>query len=116
MRYSKGVKKKERNRVMKILLVCCAGMSTSMLVQRMDKAVKAKGVDATIDAVPATQVNKVINDFDIVMLGPQVRTQKKSIEELANGKPVVLIDMRDYGMMNGEKILDFAIKTIEESK
>lgn len=101
---------------MKILLVCCAGMSTSMLVQRMDKAAKAKGIKATIDAVPATEVQKVINDFDIVMLGPQVRTQKKNIEEQANGKPVVLIDMRDYGMMNGEKVLDFAIKTIEESK
>ena len=101
---------------MKILLVCCAGMSTSMLVQRMDKAAKVKGVQATIDAVPATQVQKVINDFDIVMLGPQVRTQKKNIEALANGKPVVLIYMRDYGMMNGEKVLDFAIKTIEEAK
>ncbi len=101
---------------MKILLVCCAGMSTSMLVQRMDKAAKAKGVDATIDAMAATQVQKVIDDFDIVMLGPQVRTQKKNIEALANGKPVVLIDMRDYGMMNGEKVLDCAIKTIEEAK
>lgn len=32
---------------MKILLVCCAGMSTSMLVQRMDKAAKAKGIDVS---------------------------------------------------------------------
>lgn len=63
---------------MKILLVCCAGMSTSMLVQRMDKAAKAKGIKAVIDAVPATQVQKVINDFDIVMLGtPSKNTKEK---------------------------------------
>ncbi len=101
---------------MKILLVCCAGMSTSMLVQRMDKAAKAKGVDVTIDAVPIHGVEKAINDYDIIMLGPQVRTHKAKLEEMGKGKPVVLIDMRDYGMMNGEKVLDFAFKTLEEAK
>lgn len=102
--------------MMKILLVCCAGMSTSMLVQRMDRAAKAKGIKVTIDAVPIHGVDKVINDYEVIMLGPQVRTHKVKLEEMAKGKPVVLIDMRDYGMMNGEKILDFAIKTWEESK
>lgn len=38
----------------KILLVCNAGMSTSMLVQRMEKAATEKGIEAEIIALPIT--------------------------------------------------------------
>ena len=37
---------------MKIMLACNAGMSTSLLVQRMRKEAVAQGLDATIDANP----------------------------------------------------------------
>ena len=35
---------------MKILLACNAGMSTSLLVQKMRKEAASQGIDATIDA------------------------------------------------------------------
>ena len=38
-----------------IVLCCAAGMSTSMLVQRMKDAAQKKGVDVTIKAVAARQ-------------------------------------------------------------
>lgn len=98
---------------MKILLVCCAGMSTSMLVLKMEAAAKKKGIDAEIKALPVLDSLKCIKEYDIIMLGPQVRNEIKKIEKVADGQPpVVLIDMRDYGLMNGEKVLDFALKTI----
>ena len=53
---------------MKILLVCNAGMSTSMLVARMEKAAQSKGVDVEIQAKPITEAEKEIDDWDIVML------------------------------------------------
>ena len=101
---------------MKILLVCNLGMSTSMLVQRMEKAAKAQNIDAQIQAVPVTTAEKMIHEWDIVLLGPQVRHQLKSIEQKSNGTPVAVIDMRDYGLMNGENVLKSAIKIIESNK
>ncbi|MFV0396202.1 MAG: PTS sugar transporter subunit IIB [Coprobacillaceae bacterium] len=101
---------------MKILLVCCAGMSTSMLVQRMEKAAKEKEIDAQILAVPILEAKRenMMDEYDIVMLGPQVRNELKYLTEMSAGKfPVVLIDMRDYGMMNGEKILLHAVDEIQ---
>lgn len=98
----------------KILLACNAGMSTSMLVQKMRKAADSLGIEVEINAVSITQATDKIADVDIVLLGPQVKFQKAAVEKAAAGRtPVELIDMRDYGTMNGEKVLKFALDKID---
>ena len=99
----------------KILLACNAGMSTSLLVTRMQKAAEAQGIEAHIEAMGVTMATEVMLDWDICLLGPQVRHEIKALQTKADGKmPVKVIDMRDYGLMNGEKVLADALKTIEE--
>lgn len=39
-----------------IVLCCAAGMSTSMLVQRMQDAAQKKGVEVSIKAVPVAEL------------------------------------------------------------
>lgn len=58
---------------MKLMLVCNAGMSTSMLVSKIERAAKDQGIELEVAAFPLTQAEKAINDWDVVMLGPQVR-------------------------------------------
>ena len=90
----------------KILLVCSAGMSTSLLVTKMNAAAKEMGVEVEIEALPVSECSTKINEVDIVLLGPQVRFQKPVVEKLANGRiPVEVIDMRSYGIMDGKSIL-----------
>jgi len=98
---------------MKVLLVCNLGMSTSMLVQKMAKAAEERGMDLTIDAKPVSVAEREMDEWDVVMLGPQVRHQKGKLEAATDHTPIVVIDMRDYGLMNGEKVLDAAIKVVE---
>ena len=83
---------------MRIMLACAAGMSTSMLVEKMKIAARDRGEEHIIWAVPV----------DCILLGPQVRLQKKSIESIAKGKPVEVIPPSDYGRQNGGAVLDFA--------
>lgn len=97
----------------KILLVCAAGMSTSLLVNKMMAAAKAKGIEISIQALPVSECSAVIDEMDIVLLGPQVRFQKPQIDKLADGRiPVEVIDMRLYGTMNGEAILESTLAKI----
>ena len=99
----------------KILLACNAGMSTSMLVRKMRTAAGELGVEADINAVSVTEANERIADVDVVLLGPQVKFQKAAVEKIAAGRtPVAVIDMRDYGTMNGKKVLQYALDLIEE--
>ncbi|HFD0711404.1 MULTISPECIES: PTS sugar transporter subunit IIB [Enterococcus] len=101
-----------------IMLVCSAGMSTSLLVTKMQKAAEAKGIDSDIFAVSASDVdNNLANkDVDVLLLGPQVRFMKADFEKRLEPKgiPLDVINMADYGMMNGEKVLDQAITLIGE--
>ncbi|WP_286906958.1 PTS sugar transporter subunit IIB [Clostridium sp. UBA1652] len=99
-----------------IMLVCSAGMSTSMLVSKMKKAAEEKKVEAEIFALPASEaVTKLeTTDIDVMLLGPQVRFMEQDFKKKVNGKiPVAVIDTADYGMMNGSKVLDFAQSLIE---
>ena len=97
-----------------ILLVCSAGMSTSLLVTKMEGAAKDAGYDAKIFALPFSDAPRVLEDVDVILLGPQVRFNLGKIKEEAAkvnpGLPVDVIDMKDYGMMNGAKVLDFALE------
>ncbi|HJF33594.1 MAG TPA: PTS sugar transporter subunit IIB [Sporosarcina psychrophila] len=90
-----------------IMLVCSAGMSTSLLVTKMEAAAKAKGEDVKIFAVSEAEANRHYDTIDVLLLGPQVRYLKKKIEKAVEGKniPVEVIESIDYGTMNGESVL-----------
>ncbi|WP_424685497.1 PTS sugar transporter subunit IIB [Enterococcus sp.] len=101
-----------------IMLVCSAGMSTSLLVTKMQKAAEAKGMEADIFAVSASDADNSLEekDVNVLLLGPQVRFMKAQFEQklAPKGIPLDVINMADYGMMNGEKVLEQAEKLMEE--
>ena len=95
---------------MNILLVCAAGMSTSLLVNRMNDAAKTKGIEVQIEAHPIGSIEQYGDNADVILLGPQVRYDLKKVQAKYQEKPVEVINMQDYGMMNGEKVLDHALE------
>ncbi len=98
-----------------IILVCEHGASTGMLADRMKQAAKDMGIDANINAYPYTKLDDLIDDADVVLLGPQVRFKQKSFEEQYAGKNAKfeVVDTVDYGTMNGEKVLKAAIDSLD---
>lgn len=98
--------------MLKIKLFCASGMSTSVLVNKMKDAAKAKGVEAEISAYPESQMDKHLDSMDVALLGPQVGYTLSKAKGLCEPKgiPVEVIPMVDYGMMNGPKVLDLALK------
>lgn len=97
---------------MNILLVCAAGMSTSLLVNRMNEAADKKGIQIHIEAHPVGSIKSYGDDADVILLGPQVRYELKKVQKMYPNKPVEVINMQDYGMMNGAKVLDHALKLL----
>lgn len=95
-----------------IKLFCASGMSTSVLVSKMKDAAKTKGVEAEIIAYPESQMDQHLASMDVALLGPQVAYTLAKAKKLCDPKgiPVEVIPMVDYGMMNGAKVLDLALK------
>ncbi|MEY8678191.1 PTS sugar transporter subunit IIB [Granulimonas faecalis] len=92
----------------KIMLVCNAGMSTSLLVQKMQNEAKTRGLDVEIEARPVAEAMEALDTADVLLLGPQIGYARSDFEK-ATDKPVDVIAMVDYGRMNAPKILDDAL-------
>ncbi len=96
----------------KILLVCNAGMSTSLLVSKMQKVVESRGMDAEIEAISVSSIKDRVGEFDVCLVGPQIRFNLDMIKSTLN-IPTEVIDMRVYGLANGEAALDHAIELMK---
>ncbi|WP_127848346.1 PTS sugar transporter subunit IIB [Lacticaseibacillus hulanensis] len=92
-----------------IMLVCAGGFSSSLLVKHMQDAAKDEGRDYTIFA---TSVYAATDEYprrhpDVLLIGPQVRFESEKLTK-ALPIPVQVIDMHDYGTMNGPAVLAVA--------
>ena len=85
-----------------ILLVCSAGMSTSLLVTKMQASAKENNIEAQIWAIPESNLSEEISKCDVVLLGPQVKYVLDKATEIAKpyNVPVEVINMMHYGTCN----------------
>lgn len=97
--------------MIKIKLFCSAGMSTSMLVNKMKDEAEKRGIEVFIEAYSETTMIEHLENVDVVLLGPQISYKLPEAKKIFEPKniPVEVINMQDYGTMNGAKVLDMAL-------
>lgn len=102
----------------RILLACSAGMSTSLIVEKMKTVAKEQGLEYEIWA---QAVNEILDDekpFDVCLIGPQVASKYNKVVKIAaefgENIPVGIIDKEDYGRMRADKILDLAKELLND--
>ncbi|AIX72670.1 PTS sugar transporter subunit IIB [Mixta calida] len=102
----------------RIVLACAAGMSTSMVVTRMEKEAAVRGLSYQIYAIPEQNLREELQNYPgeiaVVLLGPQVRFKLAENKKLTDGEqiPIAVIDSLAYGTLNGAKVLDQALALI----
>lgn len=97
--------------MLRVIIVCSWGMSTSLLVESMQSAAAQMGITLVVEALSAGEFAARVEECDVVLIAPQIRHLRKSIEKLAQsvGKPVALIEPFHYATMNGKAVLDQAL-------
>ncbi|KRK92839.1 PTS sugar transporter subunit IIB [Companilactobacillus futsaii] len=97
-----------------IMLACAGGMSTSLLVTKMEKAAKRRNVDVSIFATAGSTIPDECKKYspDVILLGPQIQYLFKLVVKEVD-VPVAVIGMKDFGTMDGEKVLDLALSMIK---
>jgi len=104
--------------VKKILLACSSGMSTSILVTKMQQYVKSIGDEAEIWAVGQDQAKAEMAKADVVLIGPQMSFLKSELQKEADKYDVKVdvIDMVAYGMADGKKVYEQALRLMGENQ
>jgi PTS system cellobiose-specific IIB component len=105
------------DRKIKVVLVCAAGMSSSLIEEKIRQAAAAVGKDMELRAVDATRMalwDYEQDRMDVILVAPQVRFKKKSILEKAEPLGIIVqdIDTIAYGMCDGEKIFSQVMDAI----
>ncbi|MFR7593020.1 MAG: PTS sugar transporter subunit IIB [Longibaculum sp.] len=101
--------------MIRILLACAGGMSTSLLMLRMREEAQKRNIEVSVEAGAEKNIDNLMGTFDVLLLGPQVRYAIGNVKKTCEGKvPYDVIDMRDYGLMDETKVLDKALKMYQE--
>lgn len=100
--------------MIRVLIVCSWGMSTSLLVDSMLEAAAERNCELRIEALSAGEYVARVDECDVVLIAPQIRHLRKSIEKLAAaaGKPVAMIEPFHYATMNGRAVLEQVLRLL----
>lgn len=103
--------------MIRVLIVCSWGMSTSLLVDSMLAVARERQVRLEVEALSAGEYASKVDECDVVLIAPQIRHLRKSIEKLAQSvnKPVALIEPFHYATMNGQAVLEQVLRLLKGS-
>ncbi|MGL4760544.1 MAG: PTS sugar transporter subunit IIB [Sarcina sp.] len=110
---------------MKILFICCAGMSSSLVVKRLEDYIKQlnasndKKINLSIEAIPLDKFKDFNSDYSLILLAPQIAYKLKDFKSLVSNKneiiPVGVVKGLDYGLLKVDNILSSALQLLSEN-
>jgi len=108
-------------KMIKVVLVCAAGMSSSLLEEKIRQAASDSGRLMELKAVDATTISLWDYDkdtMDVILVAPQVRFKKRGIIQKAEPYGVVVqdIDTVAYGMVDGVKIFNQVLDAFDNKE
>ncbi|OUN51020.1 PTS sugar transporter subunit IIB [Enterococcus cecorum] len=100
-----------------VVLVCTIGMSSSMLISKMQQVIYEQDLPVKVTAISTQEALDYVaqHPTDLVYLSPQVRFMKDKFQLLLSDKQtlVEVLDMTDYGMLNSQNILQHALDLLK---
>lgn len=99
--------------MVKILLICTSGVSTTKVVEKMKSHAKELNVEVDILAIGDAEKKECIPNADIILLGPQIRYSIEEVKALAGDIIVKVMNSQDYGLLRGDLILEDALNSLD---
>lgn len=90
--------------MMKIMLVCAGGMSTGILMKKMEKWGEDKQRSLDVLAFGLQAYEQSYQEYDCILVGPQIAYKLDEIKSKVN-IPVTQIESFDYAIGNVDNIM-----------
>jgi PTS system cellobiose-specific IIB component len=92
-------------------------MSTKILIDEMTKTAEERSIDAKVEAVNAVGLPKKLKEGtpSVLLISPQIRYMKNEFtKRYSELFPVEVINMHDYGTMNGASKFDRVLDLVKK--
>lgn len=96
--------------IRRIVLLCSAGISTNLLIRRMEAEAARLGYPCSISFYPVAEADEAAAFADVMLLAPQTASELGSLKVKYPNVKVALIPREFYGKIDAAGILDFAQK------
>lgn len=93
----------------KLLISCSCGITSSYFAFLMQQALNQAGTEIRADAVSFTDVDRVQEQYDYILLAPQIRYMLPKFRE-RYGDKVLGIDLADFASRNVNRVLNLIVK------
>jgi PTS system cellobiose-specific IIB component len=96
--------------IRRIVLICSAGVSTNMLVRRMEHEAARLGYPCSVTFYPIQEVKEAAQFADVMLLAPQSAVELPEIQVKYPNVKSAVIPKDLYASIDSVKILDLAQK------
>ncbi|MCR5756689.1 MAG: PTS lactose transporter subunit IIB [Selenomonas sp.] len=96
--------------IRRIVLICSAGVSTNMLVRRMEHEAARLGYPCSVTFYPIQEVREAAQFADVMLLAPQSAFELPEIQVKYPNVKSAVIPKDLYASIDSVKILDLAQK------
>lgn len=98
---------------MQWMLCCYAGMTTSILGNKLEEEAASRGLDLTVKVFPIAEAESAVDGMQAILLGPHVRFMQGEIAKAAGDIPIYVIPPQDFGAMNTKSIVDNVLALVK---
>lgn len=93
--------------MVKMLMACASGVSSSNFANRLNSIAKEKGIDAFVEGCAISTVSERIGTFDVLLVGPEANHFVNNLNEMVKDSAnIVKLEISDFNILNAEKILE----------
>ena len=93
-----------------LTLICMAGISTSLLVNKMKRLIRNENLEIAVTAMSERAFQGYTGQTDVLLLGPQLGHRFESLKEQYESKGIRIdrIDPERFGAMDAKAVLEQA--------
>lgn len=99
-----------QGKVRRIVLLCSAGVSTNLLVRKMEAEAARLGYPCSVSFYPVNEVQEAASFADVMLLAPQAASNLPEIQVKFQNVKSAVIPKDLYATIDADKILDLAQK------
>lgn len=98
--------------MVRIIVVCGAGASSTFVAHRLRRAAAARGVDVRATATSESGLDEALADADVLLVGAHLGDRVGTLRERAAAAsvPVVILPENAAAAADGEDALDLALE------
>ena len=95
-----------KQKSIRILLSCTSAFTTSLMAEKLNQASELASDDFQFEAIPYMELYSKANDYDMVLLAPQIAHEAETIKSILTDVQVVLIPAKLFATYDAPGIFE----------